>query len=227
MTFLEGWRKEQYLEYVLSKLPVDDETFSEEFLTLTEDLEGYLFPDTYLVSIDISADELVEILRSNFEERYQDNVLQPAASSGLTQEQIVILASLLERETLERETEEEMQTIAGILVKRWRSPGWPTHLLQVDATVQYALGYQEDNGEWWKDTLTSADLAVDSPYNTYKIKGLPPGPIANPGVKALKAAAGYKESPYWYYLHGKDGKVYYATTLKEHSRNRELYLSED
>ena len=223
LTFLEGWRKEQYLEYALEKLAVNDESFSAEFTSLAKDLEGYLFPDTYVVPVGISASELVEMLRSTFDSKYETEVLPSALDSDLTKDQIVIIASLLERETLGGE--EEMKTIAGILIKRWKS-GWR---LDVDATVQYIVGRhwnaEEDQWEWWKDNLTSADLATDSPYNTYKNKGLPPGPISNPGLSTLLAAAKYKKNTlYWFYLHGTDGEVHYAETLAKHSANRAKYL---
>lgn len=224
LTFLEGWRKEQYLEYALEKLAVDDESFSAEFSSLTKDLEGYLFPDTYVVPVDISAAGLVEMLRNTFDSKYEVEISPLVAASGLTKAQIVTVASLLERETLGGES--EMKTIAGIIIKRWKS-GWR---LDVDATVQYVIGrhWNADEGrwEWWKDDLTGTDLDTDSPYNTYKNKGLPPGPISNPGLATLLATVNYKKNtPYWFYLHGTDGKAYYAKTLAEHNENRAKYLS--
>ena len=220
LTFLEGWRREQFLEYALENLAVDDGVFSPEFLAATENLEGRLFPDTYVVPIDIGAAELVEILRANFDQKYQESITPAEVASGLTQGQILIIASLLERETLERETKEEMEMIAGILVKRWQS-GWR---LDVDATIQYILGrdWNAEKGrwEWWKDSITAADKKIDSPYNTYKYTGLPPGPIANPGLDTLLATVNYRESPYWFYLHCQDGQVKYAATLEEHNANK-------
>lgn len=218
LTFLEGWRREQFLEYALSKLAVDDDTFSAEFLTETKGLEGYLFPDTYLVSISITAKELVEKLRANFDKRYGESGQPLEKKSGLSRAQIVNIAAMLERETL-NDTAEELQTIAGIIIKRWKS-GWR---LDVDATIQYVLGYQEDTAEWW--TNDQAEIAagkkIDSPYNTYRYKGLPPGPIANPGLNTLAAVGNYtKNTPYWYYLHCSDGQVRYARTLDEQIRNQ-------
>ncbi|MDP1710729.1 MAG: endolytic transglycosylase MltG, partial [candidate division WWE3 bacterium] len=224
LTFLEGWRREQYLEYALSKLAVDNDVFSAEFLEETESLEGYLFPDTYSVSIDTTAKNLVAKLRSNFDKRYNENIIALEKKSGLSKSQIVIIASLLERESVG--DREELGTIGGILIKRWKA-GW---YLGVDATVQYALGRHwnaEKGWEWWKDDLTSQDLKIDSPYNTYKLTGLPPAPIASPGLDALSAAAAPLDSPYWFYLHAKiDGKIYiyYAKTLEEHNQNVAKYL---
>ncbi len=224
LTFLEGWRREEYLEYALSKLAVDDEAFTAEFLKETAGLEGYLFPDTYAVPINTTAKELVGRLHANFEARYAADVEALEKGSGLSRSQIVNIAAMLERET-SNDTAEEMQTIAGIIIKRWKSPLWSTRLLQVDATVQYALGRQwnaeKGRWEWWKDKLTAADLRVDSPYNTYRHRGLPPGPIANPGLAALLATVQYKKDPpYWYYLHCSDGQVRYARTLEEQVRNQ-------
>lgn len=229
LTFLEGWRKEQYLAHALANLAVDDESFSAEFTSLTKDLEGYLFPDTYVVPVNIGAGELIEILGANFNKKYQDNIAALESASGLTREQIVIIASLLERESVG--DREELGTIGGILIKRWKA-GW---YLGVDATVQYVLGRHwnaewndgEGRWEWWKDELTSQDLKIDSPYNTYKLAGLPPAPIASPGLDALSAAAAPLDSPYWFYLHAKiDGKIYiyYARTLEEHNQNVAKYL---
>src|SRR3972149_3167493 len=95
LTFLEGWRREEYLRYALANLAVDDETFSVQFLAETKDLEGYLFPDTHIVPIDIGAPALVALLYQNFEKRYEESILPLQSKSGLTKKQIVILASLL------------------------------------------------------------------------------------------------------------------------------------
>ena len=218
LTFLDGWRREQYLQYALENLAVGDEAFSAQFLSETKDLEGYLFPDTYIVPIDIGAPALVAILNQNFEKKYQGTILPLQSKSGLTKKQIVILASLLERESVGNQ--EELETIAGILIKRWKS-GW---YLGVDATVQYALGRQwnveKERWEWWKIKLSGADLKVVSPYNTYLHLGIPPAPIANPGLDTLSAVVNYRKSSYWFYLHCKDGKIRYAKTAAEHNANK-------
>lgn len=216
LTFLEGWRREEFLEYALKRLPVDSAGFTKEFMAETQGLEGYLFPDTYLVPQDISAEELVVILRDNFEKKYAE-VAEAVVTRNISKEQAVILASLVERET---KSAEEAAVIAGILLKRLNF-GWT---LDVDASVQYALGYQEKEGTWWKKELTLADLAVGGPYNTRRVQGLPPGPICNPGLMALKAVANPQASEYLYYLHDKDGNVHFAETLEEHNQNVAKYL---
>jgi len=216
LTFLEGWRREEYLEYALKNLQVDSANFTKEFTAETKGLEGYLFPDTYFVAQDINAKELVALLKENFEKKYAE-VEEAIKMQNLTQKQAVILASLVERET---KNAEEVATIAGILLKRLKF-GWT---LDVDASIQYALGYQKDEGTWWKKDLTSADLAIKSPYNTRRVQGLPPTPICNPGLSALKAAANPASSNYLYYLHDKDGNVHFAETLDEHNQNVVEYL---
>jgi UPF0755 protein len=216
LTFLEGWRREEYSEYALQQLPVDTEEFNKSFLAETSGVEGYLFPDTYLVAQDISAESLITILRDNFEEKYAE-VAEAIAARDLTREETVILASLVEREA---QKPEERAVIAGIFLKRLEL-GMP---LGVCATVQYALGYQEEEGTWWKGTITSEDTEVESPYNTYKNTGLPPGPICNPGLNALKAAANPQTSEYLYYLHDEEGNIHYARTLEEHNQNVTHYL---
>lgn len=218
LTFLEGWRKEQYLAYALEMLAVEEGEFTAQFNAATRDLEGYLFPDTYFVPVNISVPALIKILRDNFSAKYSQ-LAAASAASGLTQKQTVVIASLVERETADNsDSQEEMRTIAGIIVKRLKIP----MLLQVDATLQYLLGYQEDSGKWW--TMDSAKIAaakkIDSRYNTYKYLGLPPGPIANPGLDSLSATVNYvRNTPYLYYLHCKDGQVRYAETLEKHQAN--------
>lgn len=217
LTFLEGWRREEYLEYALKRLPVDSETFTKEFMAETKGLEGYLFPDTYFVAQDISAKELVTILKENFDKKYAQ-VAEAILRQKLSEREAVTLASLIEREA---RRSEERAIIAGILLKRL-GMGMP---LGVCATVQYVLGYQEEEKTWWKKVITiDEDTKIDSPYNTYKYVGLPPGPISNPGLAALKAVANPQTSEYLYYLHDKDGNIHYAKTLDEHNQNVVKYL---
>lgn len=221
LTFLEGWRREEYLEYLLERLPVDSESFRTEFIAETDDLEGYLFPDTYVVFQDISAEELVSLMKENFEAKYAE-VAEAVAAGSLSREEAVTLASLIEREARQPE---EQAVIAGIFLKRLELG----MSLGACATVQYALGYQPPEavggkGSWWKSSITIPDTEVNSPYNTYKHTGLPPGPICSPGLAALKAAASPQASEYLYYLHDADGGIHYARTLTEHNQNVARYL---
>jgi len=133
----------------------------------------------------------------------------------------VPIASLVERET---RSEAERPVVAGILLKRLKA-GWP---LQVDAAVQYAVAGVNCSRfdpacQWWP-SLTKEDLMINSPFNTYKFKGLPPAPIANPGLSSLEAAFSPEESDYWFYLHDGQGQIHYAKTLAEHQENIQKYL---
>ena len=135
----------------------------------------------------------------------------------MTLDEVIILASIVEREG---KTGIDRPVIAGVLLNRMEN-GWP---LETDATLQYSLGYQSKEKTWWKKELTDEDKQVDSPYNTYKNIGLPPGPIANPGVQAITAVIYPKKTDYMFYLHDTKGNVHYARTLEEHEKNIEMYL---
>jgi UPF0755 protein len=174
-----------------------------------ENLEGYLFPDTYYFPIDVSGEEVVKIMRENFEKKispYKEEV----EKSGKTIQEIIIMASLIEKEV---KTKEEKELVSGILWKRLKN-GIP---LQVDATITYITGKKTTK-------IPLEDLQIDSPYNTYKYKGLPPGPICNPGLESILAALYPKESDYWYYLSTPDGKTLFFKTLEEHNLAKAKYL---
>lgn len=179
------------------------------FLGLARDKEGYLFPDTYYFLPNVKAPEVVRTMQENFYKKI----------AGLSEElsmfkkplgDIVTMASLLEKEAYTMETR---QRIAGVLWNRVRID-MP---LQVDAAFLYING---------KNTyeLTRADLATTSPYNTYKNRGLPPGPIANPGLESLRAALSPISSRYLFYLSDRYGNMYYAQTFEEHKDNKRLYV---
>ena len=174
-----------------------------------DNLEGYLFPDTYYFPIDVSGEEIVRIMRENFEKKispYKEEI----EKSGKTIQEIIIMASLIEKEV---KTKEEKEIVSGILWKRLKA-GIP---LQVDATITYITGKKTTK-------ISFEDLQIDSPYNTYKYKGLPPGPICNPGLESILAALYPKESDYWYYLSTPDGKTLFFKTLEEHNLAKAKYL---
>lgn len=171
--------------------------------------EGRLFPDTYF----ISSDETLESLILRMKEHYEETVgpLRPLMEErGYTEEEIIIFASILEREAND---ETSMRMVAGILENRLRSD-MP---LQVDAVFQYYTGKGSDE-------LTMSDLKTDTPYNTYTNLGLPPEPIGNPGLMAIEAVLNPTPSEYYYYLTGNDGEFYYAKTHEEHVRNKARHL---
>ncbi len=212
ITLIEGTRKEEMAQVIAQSLDIPES----EFIKSAE--EGYLFPDTYLIPKEATAGSVVEILTKNFHRRFNDKLKQKAKKKGLTEKEVIILASLVEREA---RIDDDRKIVASILLKRYRQ-NWP---LQVDASIQYALGYQPTEKSWWKKNLTVEDLKLDSPYNSYKNTGLPPTPIANPGLASIIAVIDANEdTPYWYYLSDRKGKIHYATTLEEHQKNIKKYL---
>ena len=208
VTIPEGLRREEIASRFAAALDKDS-TFVTEFMSVSKGKEGYLFPETYLFPREASASAVVKRMISTFEAKTGSI----ENKSGMSFEKAIILASLIERET---KTNTERPVVAGILINRLDS-GWP---LQVDATVQYAVGSSKN---WWP-ILTLEDLSINSAYNTYKNKGLPIAPIANPGLSSIKAALNPEASDYWYYIHDADGQIHYAKTLAEHNANIRLYL---
>lgn len=230
LTFLEGWRSEEFARLASNNL---DNIDFQEFISLAKDKEGFLFPDTYSINKDIQEEELLNIFTSTFTEKTKDILTEDKLTkAGLTREQVIIFASILEREI---HTEEDRPIVAGIIIKRWRED----MKLDVDATTQYVAAWQDicgapercippledvENFDWWPAILTQDDLELDSPYNTRKNLGLPPLPISNPGLSAMDAVLNAKESPYYFYLTDKEGAVYYAVTLDQHNANAVKYL---
>ncbi|MCL4200381.1 endolytic transglycosylase MltG, partial [Patescibacteria group bacterium] len=211
VTTLEGWRNEEIAIALVKNLDLPESEF------LRDAKEGYMFPDTYLIPQDATAGAIISIFTSAFDKKVTPEMRADIRASGLTLDQVVTLASIVEREG---KTDEDRPVIAGILLNRLEA-GWP---LQADATLQYALGYQPQEKTWWKKALTDEDKKVRSPYNTYANTGLPPGPISNPGISAIRAAIYPKKTDYWFYIHDPSGGVHYATTLEEHNANIAKYL---
>lgn len=237
LTFPEGWRREEMAFYLKSTIKSPAvKIAAEDFLKETEGDEGYLFPDTYFVPAWYTTSQLVEMMKVNFEKKFSS---LPKNKNSLSKEEIIILASIIEREA---KFSEDRPIIAGILLKRLKN-GWS---LDVDATLQYFVAnsirqladknqkpasLKSDRGEskletidWWPRELTTDDLKLDSPYNTRKYKGLPPTPISNPGLSTLEAVARPTESKYWFYLSDQKGQIHYAVTLEEHNLNIRQYL---
>ena len=215
LTIPEGLRKEEIAEKIYAALGISQN----EFLDLVR--EGYIYPDTYLIPKDASAKLVVQMISDNFKKRLKsvdsDIFLQEKKFSNLTLDEMIILASIIEREA---KYDDDRYLVSGILHKRLASE-WA---LEVDATLQYALGYQKQEKTWWKKELTADDLKLNSQFNTRKYKGLPPSPICNFGLSSLKAAMMPKENPYWFYISDKTGKMHYARTLEEHTDNINKYL---
>jgi len=178
-------------------------------------LEGYLYPDEYSLEPHIDLESTVEVFLSNFRAHMQSpELLAGIAVQNLSFHEALTLASIIERET---RADEEKATIASVFYNRIAEG----MRLQTDPTVQYALGFDENEQTWWKTQLTEADLQVDSPYNTYLYAGLPPGPIANPSLTSLEAVAYPAQTPYFYFRAKCDGSGTHAfsVTYQEHLNN--------
>ncbi|MGD9129448.1 MAG: endolytic transglycosylase MltG [Candidatus Woesebacteria bacterium] len=214
LTIPEGWRREEIAD-TLEELKL--ETFDkDEFLLLTLDKEGYLFPDTYLVPRMIETEALVNLLVDTFDRKVIQELEKEITASGKEFKEILIMASLVEREA---KGYEQMRMVTGVLNNRLEIG----MALQVDASLQYVKGYDENQKSWWVPPLAK-DKELDSPFNTYKYPGLPPKAICNPGFDAIKAVLNPKDNDYLYYLHDRDAEIHYAQTLEEHEVNINQYL---
>lgn len=182
---------------------------AQKFIKDSKQYEGYLFPDTYELLESTSTENVLNILRENFDDKTAV-IKKEAESLGLDFKNIIILASLIEEEG---KTEEDRKIIAGILYKR----------LESDIPLQVDAGFRYINGKTTKQ-LTLDDLKLDSPYNTYTNIGLPPTPISNPGLESIRAAIYPTRSDHLYFLTGDDGKMYYSESFEEHVENKKKYL---
>lgn len=169
-------------------------------------LEGYLYPDTYRVWKDQLPNALFEKQLAEFNQKFKDTVVGSQSAPLETLDDVVILASIVEAEVT---ANTDRAIVAGIFLNRLRIG----MALQTDASLSYLHGSN-------RAQATSEDLASTSPYNTYKNRGLPPGPLGNPGEDSINAVLNPKKTDYFYFLTDKAGKVYYASTLEEHAANR-------
>lgn len=176
------------------------------------DLEGYLFPSTYLLPRSATAEILVGQMVQSFERAFDADLRAAASALGFSVRDAVTMASLVEEEA---QIPDERPIISAVYHNRLKIGMG----LQCDATVIYAM----QRAGTWNGNITRADLAMDSPYNTYRYRGLPPGPIANPGRASLEAAVKPADVPYLYYVSRNDGSHAFATTLDEHNRNVQQY----
>lgn len=175
-----------------------------------ESLEGYLFPDTYKFDPGTSPQSIVNAMISNFRKTWGSEIA--LITTGLDAHQTVVLASIVETEA---RIPQERPIVASVYLNRVRK----RMLLGADPTVIYAMKLEQR----WDGNIRKADLQRDSPYNTYRRPGLPPGPIANPGLASLRAAAAPATTPYLYFVSRNDGSHVFATSLAEHNRNVEKY----
>ncbi|MFA6416745.1 MAG: endolytic transglycosylase MltG [Patescibacteria group bacterium] len=214
-----GISKLDYRTLKNSDRPLD---FSDKFSFLQDkpnyySLEGFLFPDTYRVYADASTTDIVYKMLSNFDNKLTSQMRADIAAQGKTIYEIVIMASLIEKEALINYADSEnrdARIVSDIFWGRLKTG----QALQSDATLSYLLNDSNP-------AHSGSDLEVDSPYNSYKYKGLPPTPICNPGLRALEAAIYPIKTDYNYFLTSLDGKnIYYAKTYDEHLNNKYKYL---
>lgn len=212
VTIPEGWRKEEIALKIAQELSIPESEFNKVAQ------EGYMFPDTYLVPADASSSGVVKIFMDNFNKKVNLGIREKAAKNGLSLDKLINIASLVEREA---KLPEDRPLVASVILNRLRIG----MKLDIDATIQYALGYQSDRKSWWKKDLTIEDLEIDSPFNTYKNAGLPPGPISNPGLAAINSVIETPETDYIYYVADKNGKTHFAKSIEEHNTNISKYLN--
>jgi UPF0755 protein len=213
VTIIEGLRVEEVGDILATSHGISASEFTEK----AKQFEGYLFPDTYLIPTDTDVDSIIKMMTDNFENKVGKILTTQNTAHGLSNREVIILASLIEREA---QTYQDKRIVAGILFNRI-ADGMP---LQIDATVQFALGYSIDEKNWWRKGLTYSDLKVDSLYNTYTNTGLPPSPIASPGLDSIMAVINAKETNYYYYISDKQENMHYSTTLEEHEAKVSRYL---
>jgi len=235
MKIIEGWTIDDLAEYLERKNIAD----KEEFFNLVDDgvkfiadnktdypflselllrtnlepeisLEGYLFPDTYKIYADATAEDIVKKMLDNFKTKVIGEIQEEIEKQGKTIDEVVILASIVEKEVAKYE---DRRMVADIFLKRLEI-GMP---LQSDATINYVTK---------KGTTRPSynDLEVDSRYNTYQNKGLPPGPINSPSLSSIKAVVFPLKNDYYFFLTDKEGRIYYGRNIEEHKQNRWKYL---
>ncbi len=224
VTILEGWDKYDIAKYLEEKeicteeefLNLAQEDFSRDFPVLTDKprdigLEGYLFPDTYQVSLGEEARDVMQKILTNFDKKLTPELREEIAKQKKSVFEIITMASIIEKEV---RSLNDKKIVSGILWKRL-SIDMP---LQVDSTVNYITG-KSDAGVAIKDTK------IDSPYNTYKYKGLPAGPISNPGIDSITAAVYPTKTEYLYYLSASgSGRTIFSKTFEQHNIARAQYL---
>lgn len=224
ITFIEGWNINDYNQAILKSNLEDKNNFlaeskkdySDEFSFLRDkpknsSLEGYLFPDTYRFYYDIKSDELIKKLLANFDKKLNEQMRADISAQGKTIYEIVTMASIIEKEV---RSAKDMKIVSGIFWNRIKNK----QALESCATLAYILGVN-------KAQYTYEDTRVQSPYNTYINRGLPPGPIANPSFKALEAAIYPEETDYNYFLTATDsGETIFSRTYEEHTRNKNKYI---
>jgi UPF0755 protein len=233
VTVLPGWRAEEIADY-LATLGLKNFN-KDQFLQLVKNgkfdyaflrdrpknappsVEGFLFPETYNVPVDIPIEALITLILDTFNARVTDKLRQEATAAKMTLYDVLTLASIVEREAV---ATNERPIIASVFLNRLKKK----MLLQSDSTAQYALGYQPATKQWWKSPVTIEELTgVNSPYNTYRNVGLPPGPICNPSLASITAVIEPAQTEYLFFFSKGDGTHAFAKTYEEHQQNQQKY----
>ncbi len=223
ITIIEGWNIKEINKYLLENKIIADDSFIKlassgmgkiHFLSdapKTATLEGYLFPDTYRIFKDATAEDIIIKMLENFDKKLTTQMRDDIKKQNKTIYEIITMASLVEKEV---RTEEDMKIVSGIFWDRIKNG----QALESCASIAYILGEK-------KAQYSYEDTRIKSPYNTYLNRGLPPGPIANPGINAITAAIYPKYTDYNYFLSDPaTGKTIYSKTLAEHNLNKAKYL---
>jgi len=209
-TIPEGLRATEIAAILKAKIPSYNTSWESEL----QANEGYLFPDTYLIPRDADVNLVLTLMKNNFQKKFDS--VKNTKTTVLTDAQTIIIASIIEREAI---FPEDRPIVASVLINRFNIG----MALGSDPTVMYALGYQANTKTWWKKDLTADDLVIDSPFNTRKNAGLPPTPIANPGLSAIQAALAPAKTDYLYFFSDKQGHLHFATTIEGHNANIQKY----
>jgi len=226
----EGWRAEQIAQMLTDEEIMDGAAFlavvragaAVEHPILFDrpagqSYEGYLFPDTYRLPVPAKPEDLIQRMLDNLAAKLPANAIELASRQGLSLYQTLIMASIVEREAV---IAEERPLIASVYLNRIKQGMY----LQADPTVQYAMGYQPEQDQWWKTPVTLEEYSgVNSPYNTYLNPGLPPGPIASPGIDSIIAVLQPADTNYLFFVAYGDGAHVFAETYEEHEKNVAAY----
>lgn len=205
ITIIEGWNKNDIAEYLSNTIAdFDVDVF------LSKSVEGYLYPDTYNIPYGYTEEDIIKLMLDNFNKKITEEMRIDIARQGKTISDIVIMASIIEKEV---RSFEDMALVSGILWKRIEH----NIPLQSCATIVYITGKKSTQ-------VTSEETKIDSPYNTYINRGLPIGPISNPGIRSIKAAIYPQDSEYFFYLSKPDGETVFSKTFDEHIQAKNKYL---
>ncbi len=212
----EGMRKEEIAERFAERLDWNDtetETFGEMLMCSLNSNEGYLFPGGYAVPQSATPMDVKNMMLERFKETRDEELSEMFSKSSISLETALTVASLIQREASGKR---DMKLISGIIWNRIFSD----MTLDIDATLQYMKGSED---RWWPQ-VKSQDKFIASPYNTYINKGLPPGPISNPGLAAISAALNPEKTSCIFYLHDEYGRIHCSRTYSEHKRNVNIFL---